>query len=483
MTVEGIEIVPDASIQVGGHAIIRLKGLWLLPASATFRIEPIEEAGQTVALPGWPVGDLKPRDTRMTASGIELLIGPEVVDQPDLVPGTPVRLSIAAAGVDTTVRWPELPLSLHPSRGPVGMTPVTAPVASRPPPLGAHADLAQLRPREPAGSGARDVNGSELRRKMQSEFLALASGRLGSADTNAEDLSFRRAGMTAEGEGRNQPISAARALPFGPDGVANPKARGEERATVAGRIAARPAAERVVPQPASTAASTSSTAAADGATLGQQAVAATRDRASERSLGILLWPLVIGLVVTLGLTAVVGPQLVADLEGRPQGLVTQSARAPAVPSIDITAIFSQGDVSPQGISASGKDIEAALTVANRNLHGVGGPPDREEAAFWLRRAVALTLSEPRVTWAMTQLGTIYAQPPNNAAPDYHSARVLWEMSGAMGDPVALCFVGQMHEYGLGGIASNKSTARAIYEKAGQLGGCKGLDAALERVKP
>ena len=44
MTTTKIEVVRDSGKPAGGHAIIRLTGVALLPPGATFRIEPIDDA-------------------------------------------------------------------------------------------------------------------------------------------------------------------------------------------------------------------------------------------------------------------------------------------------------------------------------------------------------------------------------------------------------------------------------------------------------
>ena len=116
-----IEVYPDTSHPGGGHAIIRLRGVALLPPGATFRIVPIDEAMADIR--GWPQGDLKPLETRQTPEGIELRIGPDIVDAPRLEPGTPVTISVPDGHLSAELVWPDIPVSSSQATGSVVMTP------------------------------------------------------------------------------------------------------------------------------------------------------------------------------------------------------------------------------------------------------------------------------------------------------------------------------------------------------------------------
>ena len=112
MTRVTIEIVRDAGVQGGGKALLLLHGLAEVPKPATFRIDLIDdEAMVAPARRGWPAGDLTPLSARLGEKGVELLIGPDVVDAPLLLPGTPVAISVPAAGLRQELRWPSLPVS------------------------------------------------------------------------------------------------------------------------------------------------------------------------------------------------------------------------------------------------------------------------------------------------------------------------------------------------------------------------------------
>ena len=100
------------------------------------------------------------------------------------------------------------------------------------------------------------------------------------------------------------------------------------------------------------------------------------------------------------------------------------------------------------------------------------PADLAERKFWLRKSISLLLAQPESRWAATQLGTLRAASPKpEHQPDYHSAKTLWEIASASGDTVAMCFLAQLYELGLGVIASQEK-AKQWQERAARRGGCK-----------
>ena len=78
------------------------------------------------------------------------------------------------------------------------------------------------------------------------------------------------------------------------------------------------------------------------------------------------------------------------------------------PNAVLTSIFDVGPTSPSGVDASGVTQRQALERANELLASAQTPHEREEAAYWLRKALSHRLSEPRLVWALSQLGTAYA---------------------------------------------------------------------------
>ena len=126
------------------------------------------------------------------------------------------------------------------------------------------------------------------------------------------------------------------------------------------------------------------------------------------------------------------------------------------------------------------DIATALSLADHNLHGQRTPAEREEAEFWLKRALASSMGGNDIGWALTQLGTIYAQS-DSKQHSYAKAHTLWELAAAQGDPVAHCFLGALYEHGLG-VPVNRRAAREHYQTADTLGACRSAKDAVARLK-
>lgn len=103
-----VEVLPESTPGDGSRAVIRLNGIYYLPADVTFRLDPVDGRINGDADPGWPGGDRKPSGSRLSATGIEMHIGPDIVEARLLAPGTPVRISIPAAAVKEEIRWPDI---------------------------------------------------------------------------------------------------------------------------------------------------------------------------------------------------------------------------------------------------------------------------------------------------------------------------------------------------------------------------------------
>ncbi len=148
---------------------------------------------------------------------------------------------------------------------------------------------------------------------------------------------------------------------------------------------------------------------------------------------------------------------------------------------DLVKVFATEPRSPLGRTSAGITREDALAFADRHLRGSDGwPMHRQEAAYWLKYATAGTVADPSLTWALTQLGSVFATADSGKA-DYRKARAVWHVAAALGDPIAYCFLGRMHEFGLG-TARNDTTARHFYSRALSVGGCPGLAQSLSRLQ-
>lgn len=140
-----------------------------------------------------------------------------------------------------------------------------------------------------------------------------------------------------------------------------------------------------------------------------------------------------------------------------------------------------GAVSPQGVNGKGVTATRALSRANAQLLVNGASRDTDEAAFWLKRYMSDTLGDVRMARALTQLGATYAEQQTGKGADYAKARQVWEMAGALGDPVAMCFLGRLFENGWS-VAANTKTALQWYERARDAGGCPAVEESITRVQ-
>ena len=183
----------------------------------------------------------------------------------------------------------------------------------------------------------------------------------------------------------------------------------------------------------------------------------------------------------------------ASVGGNDAGAVSLSAatRAIAAPATSATGsvqpantllfdALSVGATSPRGTSANGVTAARALENANLQLLASGAARDTEEGAFWLKQYITGTFADDRTMRVLTQLGSVYAEP-SMGTPDYAKARLLWEISSAAGDPVAMCFLGLLHESGLG-VTADRTSALRWYERSKDKGGCPNVDESLARVR-
>ena len=163
-----------------------------------------------------------------------------------------------------------------------------------------------------------------------------------------------------------------------------------------------------------------------------------------------------------------------------------SAASPAAavssPGMDGSSydLFAVGPVSPRGVQARDSNPTKALENAQAALMTPGAPRDSEEASYWLRRYITSAGSDERTRRVLTQLGTTFADTANHLA-EYGKARQVWELASAFGDPVAMCFLGTLHENGLG-VASDRRVALQWYERAKTAGGCPTVDESIARVR-
>ncbi len=204
---------------------------------------------------------------------------------------------------------------------------------------------------------------------------------------------------------------------------------------------------------------------------------------TPRSYADRFGPLNAGLIAAFGATFFAGilvawALFAANLmPGMPKPTIivqTQAPQAPVWPDL-----LSPGNISPRGQNSAGVTADQAFQIADSKLHGVGPPPDQEEAQYWLRVGISQALSGDRLRWALTQLGTFYVRPAASPA-DLVVARSLWELASAQKDPVALCVLARLQASGPDS-QENRAIALRLFEQAKAAGHCGGAEQAIERL--
>lgn len=519
MTIMKIEVFPDLSHPSGGHAVIRLKGIALLPPGSTFRIDPIDDSLDDGDIEGWPHGDLFPLDTRQTPEGIELRVGPEVVDAPMLEPGTPVTISVPNSKLTAELIWPDLPLSSKTASAPVVMSPsqmaaelaanerakIEAAQAEKA--AVAAAEAAKVAEAAKAAEAAAAAHADAERAKRaaasppsaalalddtpQQDRIAAATRQLEAAlALEPDDTKPAAAKPASLSKSLGQPMPAAKTATVS---LAMPVASAAaQRSTTSTLSSLKVAADR--PEPASTALPerdlslpTIVLKRASEATPGSAPTSMETTRLRRETIDGHVAPpsqpsRLMPFLAGAGVAGIALAAFLAATALRPGSAVTVVNQGSAIEAAHRGALaeaFAVGTQSPRGEIASDVDLPTALRLADYNLHGVDRPIDRAEAEFWLKKAMSLTASHSQIRWAMTQLGTLSAEPVTGT-PDYEKARLLWEISAANGDPVAMCFLGTLMEHGLG-LASDRGKALEYFKRARGAGGCPNSDESIARL--
>lgn len=443
-----IEVVPHPRSPVGNFAVIRLHGIDRLAGPATFWLDPILAPEQPPPL-DWLRGDLNPlavragppaaNDSRTQAGSIELLIGPDIVKAAPLEPGIQVRFRMPSINVDCVLAWPDLEAAES----------APAPNTSDP------AEYEPAAPFEQVPDALKPASHSLVPEEAQ------AAGPRGLA---------RLQPRTAARQLRQEPTEVVELTPI--ETIDAEPAREFQVLLAQSSPQLRPSG-RYRSAEAEPAAATSVPPAPPPQPLGGSSVWL------QIGLGCVIVASL--LVIFLRNTSVEGSSVTLYDAVRSAALGIHLTVSPKdEPEQVLGKILEVGNVSPAGVDASVLTERQALERANKLLGSMKTPADRKEVAFWLRKALSRSLSEPRLVWAVTQLGSAYASSAKNSAPNYEAARLLWLWAANAGDAQAACFLGRLYERGLG-VPPNTATARKRYEQAHRLGGCPGLEQAMLRI--
>ncbi|MEZ5855557.1 MAG: tetratricopeptide repeat protein [Hyphomicrobiaceae bacterium] len=495
MTEVSISVLNDP--ETADAAIIRLTGVALLPPGSTFRITPIDD-GVGDALPdGWPAGDLKPVRQRITSDGVDLLMGPDVLTAPGLLPGTPVTITVDSVGARGELRWPTLPL---PKPEPRQRRVVTAERLARELAERAEAEKsaaeAAARAKETAAPSTNLKGADDI---AQPEAPADGAAKATAAPPVFKTADARRGHAQPRGRSwqRHRGSAAARcyqasrrhpAACFAQTRTLVAATSGSQQQGCADKHLAGHATAPTPPTPAVARRGATSSGDADARTKvaspAAARAAAMPQQTSGRSQARLVLPFLAGLGVAIVAGMLLGklPRPVQPPSRLAGVQRTEAERIDVLgPGLEqLGHILDLPDTSPLGRPAQGVNLDEALRLADKGLYGPAQERNRAEAKYWLRKALSEGLGDRRLLWALTQLGTLYAKP-EQGEPDYAAARELWRIAAAKGDGVAMCFLASLAEHGLG-MAADRQQALGLYRAAKAMGGCRDVDAAIARLK-
>ena len=433
-----VEARDDSGHLEGGHAVIVVQGIDHLDDGVTFFLRPLDAVALEDGL-GALEHEQRAIAVRGVPGGVELVVGPDVTEHPALQPGGSVEIEIPDSGVWSEFQWPEVTARARPRRAKI--------VANRPPSDG-----------HTSGQAA----GQVTERARPTTHLSAATPDSRTPEAPPQAQAARNAHPVQPNSADSvQKETTSMANSRTTDHVADPAAEGavHEQRHAEGQ-------EYVVFYPY-----------ARGGKLG-----AASGPATTRRTATLLPTTRMGAAATAVAALLAVQGLLWFGSGGTIGVPPSPAATSTSAGDDISIfdLFAVGPVSPRGVQARDFTSIKALENAQASLLTPGAPRDAEEASYWLRRFITSSGSDERTRRVLTQLGTTFADTTNHQA-EYGKARQVWELASAFGDPVAMCFLGTLHENGLG-VAPDRKIALQWYERAKQTGGCPSVDDSIARVK-
>ena len=467
--------VEDRSRADGGHAVILLRGMKEAPSGVAFDLKPMAAGGDDdTEAPLVGLTDLRALGVTMTADGTALSIGPEIAESPLFVPGAGVEITLPELAVRGEFLWPAITPHARPKRRNIMIRrnladPLQRPVAASGSPLPAGREASAV---ESAAAVAPFATAREAELARAPETLPETSPEPRTAARRPIVLSSaqpRRA--LAEPVSPVSPVSTPVVEAATADPVPHPGKMDLAREMSAPRDSAVNKAHglplvsqfRSAPDasslPSLTGARVGRSISAGSAVALAAAILVAGQMLAFRALDLS----VVARPGAAPAVASTSPATSAALKAEPAPALSP-APEPGIPGQrSVYDVISAGPHSPRGVAAADVSPAAALQRAHALLHGSEAERDPEEAAYWLKRYLSEASGGDPVRIALTQLGSALAHPVRGER-DFASARIVWELSSALGDPVAMCFIGAMHEHGLGGIQSSR-IASAWYERA------------------
>ncbi len=434
MSAYQVAVLEDDAVPTSGVAVIRIAGLQGWPPGATVRIRPVDDAAVPPKSEGWPWGDITPYRVIPSEGGVDVILGPEVVASSRLVPGMPVTIEVNAANVVADVRWPAITPTVRRRGNAVAMS--------------ASQLLAAKTERE------RLEKEAAARRQQMAETAASSAREAAAAETRSSRAAAAAAiAQPAEDTGQLARLFPQRRTPI----ALSPQPKDE------GQLARLARVPETAP-------------AIGGSETRQRARLNTHTLAPAFAAGAAAMAVLMGGVLALA------PQWLT--RGAPAPLQAPAQMSEHVPVNSLATVFKDigtvGATSPRRKSAVNVDASTALSLADHSLRGQRTAAEVEEAEFWLKRALGSSLAGQDIAWALTQLGTLYAQS-DSPRHSYAKAHVVWQLAAAQGDPVAHCFLGALYEHGLG-VAPSRAQAREHYATADASNACRSAKDAVVRLK-
>lgn len=427
----------DRAQAEGGHAALLMTGQRHSVDQLTFELRLIDAPDDGQGSNERLVSPREPLASRLTDDGLEITIGPDITELPELVAGTAVEIIVRPLDVKGEFLWPDITPRARPKRRTV--------VA-----------------RAPFREAQATVGPKDFAATAADRFLPEAdAGSLAPVDTDLSGVP-EIAGQTEV----RAPVTPDR-MPS-PVAAARPGASHLEVAAVPAKVVATAAAQLPrahVELPAT-----------DRPNPGQSGKVASSplQAKSGRQWPALAAAAVAGALALPGLLFLANggrlPAWIGGLQRETVGATARTGKSANSPAAsEIFDLLAPEPRSPAGLDAGGVSADRALALAAQSLQGAAGQRDTAEGAFWLQRYLAARLSDPLITRALTQLGSAHAEP-SSGTPDYAKAHRSWQLAGAYGDPVALCFLATLHANGLG-VPADRTVAHRWHSAAMAAGGC------------
>ena len=451
----GVEAFEDRSRPEGGHAVILLMGLKAVPSRPSFQLRPAGTSEHADLPAAWPEGEHMPLTARVTPQGVELLVGPDLAENPTLMPGTAVEIEIADAALRGDFLWPSVQPLVRPKRKSI---------------------LGRAQLREDRADAARAAEHQAARGFRDPTIIHRPD--IHRPDIHRPDWADGER-HSAKKEASAMPENPIHAAPAPVSPAAETSGRGNR--SVNGGDAAKPSrrepSEFVTFYPHARGGRLK-TDKADASPLSARLTAAMPTTPTGLAAVIVAGVLLIHGAIHM-LQQGGGNPLPPTPALSTAAVIDTTSGTPVAADALYDALFTS-TISPRGVNARDTSSARSLENAQALLTGTETARDTEEGSFWLKRYLQGALGDDRTLRALTHLGSAYAEPVGRP-PDYTQARLVWEMAGALGDPVAMCMLGVMHENGLG-LARDKKKALPWYERAKKAGGCPDIDDSIARTR-